>query len=185
MNQFFEGLANQNNANVSSTNVNDNFSLRAGGDMTITKGVISIDINYWADVYKSPRYIGFASIDEMDYEQVNTYINGIKIDSISKFNQGLANMGLSSISEGLQITSDEVKNEIYKAVKNSEAYKVVFPNLELFELLNTHEKKEVVLSYAINNYGKIGEWTLKKYGLIESSSTKPTFEQFMESLNNK
>lgn len=184
MNQFFEGLANQNNANVSSVDVKDNFSLRAGGTMKIVKGIVSREISYWADVYKS-HYPGYASIDDLDYEEGNTYINGIKIDSMSKFNDGLANMGLSSISVGLQITSDEVKNEIYKAVNNSEAYKVVFPNLELFELLNTHEKKEVVLSYAINNYDRASEWMLKQYGLIESSSTKPTFEEFMENLNNK
>lgn len=184
MNQFFEGLANQNNANVSSTNVKDNFSLRAGGSMTITKGIISREISYWADVYKS-HYPGYASIDDLDYDENNTYINGIKIDSMSKFNEGLANMGLSSVSEGLQITSDEIKNEIYKAVKNSDAYKVVFPDLELFDLLSKDEQRQVVLDYVINDYAKASEWTLKQYGLIESSGTKPTFEQFMESLNNK
>jgi hypothetical protein len=184
MNQFFEGLANQNNANVSSTDVKDNFSIRAGGSMIITKGIVSRKISYWADVYKS-HYPGYVSIDDLDYEEDLTYINGIKIDSMSKFNEGMANMGLSSISVGLQITSDEVKNEIYKAVNNSEAYKVVFTNLELFDLLSKDEKSQVVLDYAINNYDKTSEWMLKQYGLIESSSTKPTFEEFMENLNNK
>jgi hypothetical protein len=184
MNQFFEGLANQNNANVSSLNIKENFNIRAGGSMTITKGIISREISYWADVYKS-HYPGYTFIDDLDYEEGKTYINGIKIDSVFKFNEGLANMGLSSISESLQITSDEVKNEIYKAVKNSDTYKVVFPNLELFELLSKDEKRQVVLDYAINNYDKTAAWTLHKYGLIESQEEKPTFEEFMESLNNK
>lgn len=184
MNQFFEGLANQNNANVSSSNIKDESTLRAGGKMTINKGMISMDINYWADVYKS-RYIGFASVDDMDFEQGNTYINGIKIDSISKFNDGLNNMGLSSISEQLKITNDEIRNEIYKAINDSYSFKYVYPNLELFESLDKEKQKDVILDYAIGNYDKIDSWTLHRYGLIESQREKPTFEEFMEILNNK
>lgn len=184
MNQFFEGLANQNNANVSSSNVVDNFSIRAGGGMTITKGIVSVEITYWADVYKS-HYPGYTSIDDLDYDEANTYISGVKIDSISKFNEGLNNMGLSSISNQIKINSNDIKNEIYKAVQSSEAHKVIFPNLELFDLLSNEKQREVVLDYAIGNYDKTGAWTLHKYGLIESQKEKPTFEEFMESLKNK
>jgi hypothetical protein len=184
MNQFFEGLANQNNAEVSSTDVKDNSTLRAGGKMTINKGMISMDINYWADVYKS-RYIGFASIDDMDYEQGHTYINGIKIDSISKFNEGLNNMGLSSISEQLKITNDEINNEICKAINDSYSFKHVYSDLELFESLDKEKQKDVILDYAIGNYDKIDSWTLHRYGLIDKDSPKPTLEELIKIKSGK
>jgi len=78
MNQFFEGLANQNNAEVSSTNIKEDFNIRAGGTMTIVKGIVSLDISWWADVYKS-NYPGYVSVEDCDYDEANTFINGIKI----------------------------------------------------------------------------------------------------------
>jgi hypothetical protein len=184
MNQFFEGLANQNNAEVSSTNIKEDFNIRAGGTMTIVKGILSLDISWWADVYKS-NYPGYVSVDDHDYEESNTFINGIKIDSMSKFNEGLTNMGLSSISQNLKISTEEVRDQILKVVKDSKAYKQVYGNSQLLNLLTIEEKRELVLGYAIANYDKVTEWTLRNHGIIDKDSPKPTLEELIKIKSGK
>jgi hypothetical protein len=184
MNQFFEGLANQNNAEVSTTNIKESFNIRAGGTMTIVKGIVSLEISWWADVYRS-NYPGYVSVDDHDYDERDTFINGIKIDSISKFNEGLTNMGLSSISKHLQISREEVKNQILKVVKESKAYKQVYGNCQLFDLLTSKEKREVVLGDAIANYDKVSEWALRNYGIIDKDSPKPTLEELIKIKSGK
>ena len=100
MNTFFEGLANQNNASITSTLKDDTSSLQAGGILIITKGIISIELSYWTTVYKH-RIDGYVMADDWDWEIRNTFVSGVKVDSLDKFNDGLINMGLSSISKSL------------------------------------------------------------------------------------
>ena len=180
MNQFFEGLANQNNAEVTSVVTKDNSSLRAGGYLTINKGLVSINISYWADAYNSPQYPGYVSIDDLDYTINDTTIGGVKVDSLSKFNEGLGNMGLTSIVENLKISEDDIRNQINKSIEESNSFKVVFKGLKLFDSLTYEEKKKVVLDFSIENYDKAHPYTLNKFGLSESPNTKPSLEELKE-----
>ncbi len=184
MNQFFEGLSNLNNAKVSSANIKEDFNIRAGGTMTIVKGIVSLNISWWADVYKS-QYPGYVSVEDHDYDECDTFINGIKIDSMSKFNEGLTNMGLSSISQNLKISTEEVRDQILKVVKDSKAYKQVYGHCQLLNLLTIEEKREVVLGYAIANYDKVTEWTLRSHGIIDKDSPKPTLEELIKIKSGK
>jgi len=179
MNQFFEGLANQNNAEVTSVVTQENSSLNAGGYLTITKGIISMDITYWANVYKS-IYPGCISVDDSDWDTLNVYISGVKIDSISKFNEGLTNMGLTSISNNLKISDDEIRQEIDKALDKSKIVKAVFDDFKLFDLMPFDERKKLVLDYSIENYEKCSPYTLNKYGFSESPNTKPALEELIK-----
>jgi hypothetical protein len=179
MNQFFEGLANQNNAEVTSVVTKDNSSLRAGGYLTINKGLVSINISYWADVYES-QYPGYVSIDNLDYSISDTTIGGVKVDSLSKFNEGLGNMGLTSIVENLKISDDDIRNEIDKSILASNSFKGVHKGLKLFESLTYEEKKKVILDFSIENYDKANPYSLNKFGLCESPTVKPSLEELKE-----
>lgn len=179
MNQFFEGLANQNNAEVTSVSSKESASLNLGGYLTITKGIISMDISYWCNLYAS-MYPDCISVDDSDWDGMGVSIGGVKIDSISKFNEGLTNMGLSSVSDNLKISDDEIRKEIYKAVGKSKMVKAVFGNSKLFDLMTFDEKKKVVLDYSIKNYEKCNPYTLNQYGLSESPNTKPSLEELLK-----
>jgi hypothetical protein len=179
MNQFFEGLANQNNAEVTSVVTKDNSLLRAGGYLTINKGLVSINISYWADVYES-QYPGYVSISEVDYDIDGTTIGGVKVDSLSKFNEGLGNMGLTSIVENLKISDDDIKNEIDKSIVASNSFKGVFKGFKLFDSLPYDERKKIVLDFSIQNYDKANVYTLNKYVLSESQTIKPSLEELKE-----
>jgi hypothetical protein len=179
MNQFFEGLANQNNATVTSVVTQENCTLRAGGYITITKGLMSINISYWADIYKS-IYFGYVSVDDRDWDTLETSIGGVKIDSLSKFNEGLGNMGLTSVTNTLKISDDEIRDEINKAIESSKVFKSVFKGLKLFDSVSFEEKKNAVLNYSILNYDKCSAYALNQYGFSESPNTKPSLEELLK-----
>jgi hypothetical protein len=179
MNQFFEGLANQNNAEVTSVVTKENYSINLSGNLTITKGLMSIDINYWGSTYRS-MYPGFASADDIDWETLETRIGGVKIDSLSKFNEGLSNMGLTSVSNDLKISNEEIINEINKAMGASELFKIVYKGLKMFNLAPFEERKKAVLEHSILNYDQCSAYTLNHYGLSESKSNKPSLEELLK-----
>ena len=188
MNNFFEGLANQNNASITSTLKDDTSFLRAGGVLIITKGIISIELTYWTDVCNY-RIEGYVVAEDWDWDILNTFVSGVKVDSLEKFNEGLTNMGLSSISTSLKITNDEIRDEIFKALDSSPSIKSLFNSKRLYNSLSLEEKRKVMLAHVIDNYGKkdtpsADAWELNRLGLSESSNTLPSLEQLIE-LKNK
>lgn len=185
MNNFFEGLANQNNAVVSIVSTEDTSALNASGVVKISKGIITLEISYWASVWKY-RVDKYVVADDTDWEIRNTFISGVKVDNINKFNEGLANMGLSSVSKSLELTNDEIREQVYKAIDASPSLKAIFKNKRLYNALSIEEKRKITLEYAIENYGKnsYSAWELNNLGLSESSNTIPSLEQLIE-LKNK
>jgi hypothetical protein len=179
MKTLFEGLANQNNASITSTLKNDTSDLRAGGRLVVTKGIISIELNYWTNVWKH-RIDGYIVADDWDWDTLYTFVSGVKVDSLSKFNEGLTNMGLSSISESLKITNEEIRDEIMKAVDVSPSVRSLFPGKKLFNSLSREQKRKIILDDAIVNYDKADAWQLNNLGLSESPNTLPSLEQLIE-----
>jgi hypothetical protein len=184
MNQFFEGLANQNNAEVTSVvTKNNSFTMDVGGTLVVTKGILSLEVNYWARVYESNSYSKCLHTDNLDWDYDNYYINGVKIDSISKFNEGLNNMGLSSVSKLMEIEQKEIKTEVLKVLFIDENISKVFDGMVFFDSLSNEEQKQLFIDYAISNYDKLGIYEMKKYGIIEQSEEKPSYEEFLERIN--
>ena len=185
MNQFFEGLANQNNAEVTSVVTKNNaFTMNVGGTLVVTKGMLSLEVNYWSGVYESNRYSKYLHTDDLDWDYGNYYINGIKIDSISKFNEGLNNMGLSSISKLMEIETCEIRTEVLKALFNDKTIPRVFDGMVFFDSLSYEEQKQLLIDLAIHDYERVYKHDMVKYGIIEQSEDKPSYEEFLERINN-
>ena len=188
MKTLFEGLANQNNASITSTLKEDTPALKAGGVLIITKGIISIELSYWTDVWKY-RIEGYVVAEDWDWDIRQTFVSDVKVDSLTKFNEGLTNMGLSSISSSLKLTDDEIRDEIFKVLDSSPSIKSLFNGKRLYNALSLEEKRKVMLDHVIDNYGKkdpssADAWELNRLGLSESSNTLPSLEQLIE-LKNK
>lgn len=179
MKNLFEGLANQNNAVVTSNLACDTSSLIASGELTITKGFISMVVRYWSDTCKA-GYPGYVKCDNTEWDVLDVYIEGIKIDSISKFQEGLKNMGLESISKKVQISDAEILTEIYKQINLSHTFENTYGGLELFNALNSDRQREVVLNYAISNYSNVSNWELNRYGISKSNEERPTLEELIK-----
>jgi hypothetical protein len=176
MKNLFEGLANQNNAKATYVAVKDTSGLRVSGLIKIIKGALSVDLNYWGEVWKS-KYEGYVSLDDWDYDMSNTYISDVKIDSLSKFNEALKNMGLSSVADSLKISEEDIKEQVYLAVANSPSVKKFYDGKVLFTGLTFEQKRKIVLDYSISNYDKAQAWELNNLGLSESPSTLPSLEE--------
>lgn len=183
MKNLFEGLANQKNAVVTSDLACDTSSLRASGDLTITKGFISMVVRYWSDTYRS-QYPGYAQCEDTDWDILDVYIEGIKIDSISKFQEGLRNMGLESISEKINISDAEILQEIYKQINLSSTFENTYGDFKLFNALSKEQQRDVILNYSIENYEKCSAYALNQHGLSESPNTKPTLEELIKIKKN-
>ena len=171
MKNLFEGLANQNNAKATYVAVKDTSGLRVSGLIKITKGALSVDLSYWGEVWTS-KYEGYISLDDWDYDMTNTYISDVKIDSISKFNEALKNMGLSTVADSLQISQEDIKEQVYLAIANSPSVKKFYDGKVLFTGLPFEQKRKIVLDYAIKNYDKVSNWELETYGLNHPDSPK-------------
>lgn len=171
MKNLFEGLANQNNAKATYVATKDTSGLRVGGHIKITKGILSVDLSYWGDVWTS-KYDGCINLDDWDYDIMNTYISGVKIDSISKFSESLKNMGLSSVADSLQINQEDIKEQVFLAVADSTSVKKFYDNHIFFTGLPFEQKRKIVLDYAIKNYDKVNNWELEAYGLNHPDSPK-------------
>jgi hypothetical protein len=184
MNQFFEGLANQNNAEVTSVVTKKNaFTMNVGGSLIVTKGMLSLKVNYWAGVYESNRYSKYLHTDDLDWDYDNYYINGVKIDSISKFNEGLNNMGLSSISKLMEIEQNEIRTEVLKVLFSDENISKMFDGMVFFDSLSNEEQKQLFIDLAIQDYDKAYPYDMKRHGIIEQSEEKPSYEEFLERIN--
>ena len=176
MKNLFEGLANQNNAQATYVAVEDHSGLRVGELIKITKGIVSIDLSYWGEVWPS-KYEGYVALDDWDYDVRNTYISGVKIDSLSKFNEALKNMGLSSVADSLKISEEDIKEQVYLAVANSPSVKKFYDGKVLFTGLPFEQRRKIVLDYSISNYDKAQAWELNNLGLSESPSILPSLEE--------
>jgi hypothetical protein len=184
MNQFFEGLANQNNAEVTSVVTKKNaFTMNVGGSLLVTKGMLSLEVNYWSGVYESNRYSKHLHTDDLDWDYGSYYINVVKIDSISKFNEGLNNMGLSSISKLMEIEPNEIKTEVLKVLFSDESISRMFDGMVFFDSLSNEEQKQLFIDLAIQDYERVYKHDMIKYGIIEQSEDKPSYEEFLERIN--
>ena len=183
MNNFFEGLANQQNAEITWLPKKDTSTLQSNGILEFTKGILSFDVNYWANVY-SYRYDGYIVIEDADWDISKYYIDGVKIDNITSFKDGLKNMGLGTIANTFEVKNDEILNAVYHSIANSESVSAIFPNKKVYNLLRIEEKQKIVLDYSIVNYDKANPWELNNLGLSESPNTLPSLEQLIEIKNN-
>ena len=184
MKNLFEGLANQNNATISSEHISESSaSVRLSGRIKITKGVLSFFVNYWGDVYESDKYVEFVHLSDIDYDFTEAQLSGVRIDSMNSFKEGLKSMGLSSVSDLLDIKDHEVINEITLSVQESSLVKKLFNNKPIWEALPMGDRKSIVLENAIKNYDKANAWELNRYGLSESSNTLPSLQELITMKN--
>ena len=180
MKNLFEGLANQQNAEITWLPKKDTTTLRPNGTLQFTKGVLSFDVSYWADVFNS-RYDGYIFIEDADWDITNYYIDAVKIDNLTSFKDGLKNMGLSTVANTFEVKNDEVLNAVYHTIAKSEAVLSIFPNKKVYNLLRNEEKQKLALDHIIANYSKDWLFELKNVGLVQRDiHTMPTLDELLK-----
>jgi hypothetical protein len=130
-------------------------------------------------------YEGYVSVDDYDWDIRSTYISGVKIDSLDNFTKALKDMGLSTVSQSLQISNDEIKAEVFKAISTSDSVKNVFKGCKVWNLFSDEQRKEIVLDLAINNYETIKPNQLRCVGIIGSDEKIPSLESLIKMRDGK
>lgn len=188
MENFLSNFANT-NTEVKSSNANLSVSPEFWGTIDITKGALTMKINFYARAYKM-KYDNCISLDDWDInETTDISFGGMPIDSLSALKTMLINSGLTTVAKGLDITNDDHKREICIQLEQYKMFKDIFgKKARLYHLLSEEEKTNAKLKFAIDNYNRmtIGSLDIQDFLIIDEEGNKvlPTIEQLTNQLNN-
>lgn len=187
MENFLTNFANT-NTTTNSTKGDIKVSPEFFGEFVISKGLLSMTINFYARTYKS-IYENFVSLDDWDVnEKKSVTFNGLPIDDIKKLINTMKDSGLSTIAEGLHIYDKEIEREIAIQIEQSKLFKSIFgKKARMLNALTDKEIEIVKLEYIIEKYHNIAltDYVLKNYlGYDEDNNVvKPTIEKLQEYIN--
>jgi hypothetical protein len=187
MENFLLNFANT-NTEVKSSNANLSVSSEFYGTIDVTKGALTMKINFFARLYKM-RYDNCVSLDDWDInDTTDISFGGMPIDNLSVLRTTLTNSGLTTIANGLDISNDEHKREICIQLEQCKTFRDIFgKKARMFNLLSKEEKTNLALKFAIANYDKmtISSSDIHDFLIIDEEGNKvmPTLEQLTNQLN--
>lgn len=169
--------------------LSENASLSIVGVFTLQKGSYTEEFYYNAIVRESNRFKGFVVIDDIDFaSNGTTSLGSLKIDNIYKFRESLQNSGLTSLSDSLHFSREEIENACNQIIAQSKLVKKAFKGLVLFDALSLEEQNLVRLSYIIEKYNDASDYQKKELLDIrdeEGNQLVPTLEQLIELYQDK
>ena len=165
-------------------NESTDISISLRGEVQVTKGNFEQSFTYWVNNCEITRY-GLVNCDDWDYEQNETKLGGLPIDSLQQLKQTLQTSGLTTLANSLGFNDDEIRKSIFSAVENSKGFKKEFgKNVKFWRGLSNAEQTLVKLSYAIDNYDTCHEHDKRQFGIKsyddegeEIKNYVPTFEE--------
>lgn len=187
MEKFLSNFANA-NTEVQSSNAKLNVSAEFYGTIDLTKGALSMTINFYAKLYKS-RYENYISLDDWDINETNNItFNGAPIDNIDMLKTSLINSGLSTLAHGLDIDNDIIKRQISQQIEQSGPFKALYGKKALMlDRLSDKELKLVRLYYAIQNYDekKLASYEISMFLVYDEEGGKrePSYGELVEMYN--
>lgn len=146
-------------------NESTDISISLRGEVQVTKGNFEQSFTYWVNNCEITRY-GLVNCDDWDYEQNETKLGGLPIDSLQQLKQTLQTSGLTTLANSLGFNDDEIRKSIFSAVENSKGFKKEFgKNVKFWRGLSNAEQTLVKLSYAIDNYDTCHEHDKRQFGI--------------------
>lgn len=166
-------------------NVNHYITLKVSGEITISKGKFTTDINFWGELSGS-NHKGYYGFDDFDFERGISKIDGVVIDNLSNFTQSFRDSGLSAVANSFEIEHDEIRQMCYKSVETMpEVIEFFGANFKCFDALSKDEKNLVKVRYVIDNYGTSDDWAKKQFGIkLDEGQEVATLEQLIEYRDN-
>lgn len=169
--------------------LSENASLSLGGVFTLQKGSYTEEFYYNAMVCESHRLKGFIVIDDLDYEHNgNTSLGNLKIDNVHKFRQSLQESGLTSLSDTLCFSGEEIRNACSQIIAQSKLVKKSFKGLILLDALSSEEQNLARIAHVVENYKDASD--REKIELLdvrdeEGNKLVPTLDQLVRLYQDK
>jgi hypothetical protein len=146
-------------------NESTDISISLRGEVQLTKGNFEQTFTYWVNNCEMRRY-GFVDSDDYDYEQNETKLGGLPIDSLHQLKQTLQTSGLTTLANSLGFNDDEITKSLFSAVENSKGFKKEFgKNAKFWRALSNAEQTLVRLNYTIDNYATCHEDDKRQFGI--------------------
>jgi hypothetical protein len=165
-NNLFNGLqvvSGEVKSNLLNESTDISVSLR--GEVALTKGNFEQSFTYWANNCEITRF-GYVDCDDWDWEENDTKLGGLPIDSLHQLKQTLQTSGLTTLANSLGFDDAEIKKAIFSAVENSKGFKKQFgKNAKFWKVLSDAEQKLVRLNYTIDNYATCYEHDKRQFGI--------------------
>ena len=145
--EIFKALAELTNAKVTTNVVKENIYPELNGTMVVTKGVLSIEVNWYCRVYPMHKMEQFIVTDDLDWdtEKERIVINGLQVDDVYKFRQGLIDHGMQSVADSMNLSREEIRNAIINQLPNHKSYVQLFGDKKLYELVSDEDKKKAFI----------------------------------------
>jgi hypothetical protein len=129
-------------------------------------------------------YPDYLSVEDWDAAEglEDVKISGLEIDCLQKFTKSLAENGMKSVAEYIDISQNEYYIEILKDIEKHPSIKVLFGESKMWGLLSKEEKQDVVISNYIEKYDTTGSThMLKQTKVLPNNYTgKPSIEQLLQ-----
>jgi hypothetical protein len=176
------------NTEVKSNNANLSVSPEFYGTIDVSKGALTMKIHFYARAYKM-KYENCISLDDWDINDTSDIsFGGMPIDNLNALRTTLNNSGLTTISNGLDISNDDYKREICIQLEQYKMFKDIFgKKARMFPLLSKEEITNLALKFVIANYDKmtINHSDIQDFLVIDEDGNKalPTLEQLTNQLN--
>jgi hypothetical protein len=157
MKNLFEQFANGNAEVTSKDFCINGTSIEFYGNITITKGGLSYNLDYSARLYEMKNLMGYVGVDDWEGHGATNYVfNGIPIDNFIEFRNTLTSSGLATVAKSLEVSYKEEGKQIAIELQNHKVFKKIYgKNTIIFDTLTEDEKNILKLEYCIANYSKL------------------------------
>ncbi len=188
MENFLSQFANT-NTEVKSSNAKVNVAPEFYGTIDVSKGSLSMTINFYCKMYKT-KYPDLVSLDDWDINETdNIKFNGVPIDNIDKLKESMVNSGLSTLASSLNIDLDDIGKQISIQVQAMPEFKSIFGKKStMMNLLTDEEHNKVKLKFAIDNYDdkRLANYELGMFTVLNEEGDKvpASYGELVEMYNN-
>ena len=186
MENFLSNFTNT-DTEVKSNNANLSVYPEFSGTMDVTKGLLTMKINFYARVYRM-SHEDCISLDDWDIQDTSDIsFGGMPIDDLSQLKTMMNSSGLKTVANGLDISNEDYKREICIQLEKYKMFKNIFgKKARMFNLLSEQEKNSANLKFFIDNYNKISISSpfIQDFLIVDPEGNKslPTLEQLTKQL---
>jgi hypothetical protein len=184
MENIFSGLEVL-NGEVSSKILGDSFHLNLSGEIEVTKGNLTCTYNFWCNTFEYNYAENLIGFDDVDWDFCGAKLGNLPIDSLNTLKSKLAESGLTTLANSLEISGGEIRKQIcLHLASNKTLIKVYGKKFRVFENLSEEEQTILKLDYVISTYDNRGIYEKTQFNITEDDEEGkkivPTLEQLIE-----
>jgi hypothetical protein len=184
MENIFSGLEVL-NGEVSSKILGDSFHLNLSGEIEVTKGNLTCTYNFWCNTFEYNYAENLIGFDDVDWDFCGAKLGNLPIDSLNTLKSKLAESGLTTLANSLEISGGEIRKQIcLHLASNKTLIKIYGKKVRVYENLSEEEQTILKLDYVISNYDSRGVYEKTQFNITEDdeegNKIVPTLEQLNE-----